>query len=272
MRVSRSPEHRGGAGSPVLIVVFLIALLIVGGVVIYLLLGNNAPGPAPVVPPPAPITQVPSPQTAPLQEFPTLAPPVSQPDVMSPTGSDVKYPVPEVSYGEVLAEDFVDLQLLAGSVRTWFTFQVDTSTQDITLFFALYSVDGTAITRAVKIDDYSQGNLIDNAEITLFYPDAPERVLSISREEGTMISQQSYHFQPYEPSLFSPTLRLSLIEQDLILANGAGDIQVNLQLDRTGIFDREGIAVQQTDQVAVDVALDELQLIVDQIESRRPRS
>ena len=278
MRISRAPEHRGGAGSPILLILVLLIVLVVGGVVIYLLLGNN-PAAAPVVPPapataqgnPEPFPTIPQRSNPAPQEQPTQAPVSSQETNGGFGGDTPRFQPPEVIFGEVLAEGFVDLELLNGRVRTWFTFQVDTSTQNIVLFFGFFDQEGKTMSRTVVVEDYSQSEIIDNAEMTVFYPDAPDRVINFDREAGTIISRQFYTTQPFGPSLFSPQTRISMIEQDLVLQNGEGDIQAELQVDLTGVSDREGFALLQNDQVATENALDEIQEIIDQLESRRDR-
>ena len=278
MRVSRAPEHRGGAGSPILLILVLLVVLIVGGVVIYLLLGNTA-AVGPVAPPaqvtnpgnPEPFPTIPQRSNPALQAQPTQAP-VSPPDTgIGPGGDTPRYQPPEVIYGEVLAEGFVDLELLSGRVRTWYTFQVDTSTQNIVLLFGFFDQEGKNLSRIVVVEDYSRTEIIDNAQMTVFFPDAPDRVIDFDREAGTVISRQSYTTQPYQPSLFSPQTRISMIQQNLVLQNGEGDIRAELQVDLTGVSDREGFALVQNDPAATDDALNEIQLVIDQLESRRER-
>ena len=275
------PEYRGGnSGSPIVLILVLLAVLVVGGVVIYLLLGNNmaSPAPAPVTPvQSAAINQQPAlPTLAPPQPVmqPTLAPVNTAPEPAQqdpqPTGGT--FLPPEVLYGEILAEGFVDLELLAGRVRTYFTFQVDTSTQNIVLFFGLYNPDGTAISRSIVVEDYSQSELIDNAQLTVYYPEAPATVIRFDKTSGTVESSQFYTTQPYGPGIFTPQMRISLIKQNLPLLNTDGNIYANMQLDPTGVADLSGYRVTQNDPVTTETALTEIQAVIDQLESRRPRS
>ena len=284
MRISRAPEYRGGSGSPIVLILVLLAVLIVGGVVIYLLLGNNnMVSPAPAAPAAA-VTQA---QTAPAlrqpQALPTLAPPQQvQPQAAPPVAANPEpvaqdtmagaYQAPEVLYGEVLAEGFVDLELLTGRVRTFYTFQVDTSTQNIVLFFGLYSPAGDAISRSVVVEGYSQSHLITNAELTVYYPDAPATIIRFDRETGTVVSSQFYTTQPHGPGIFSPQMRIALIKQNLPLNNADGTITAAMQLDPTGVADLSGYQVIQVDPVTTETALTEIQALIDQLESRRPRS
>ncbi len=271
MRVSRMPEYRNGSGSPIILILVLLAVLIVGGVVIYLLLGSNSVSPsdeidqpaAPVQPPPVMPAVAPPGDSGPLPTLPPINPP---PQV------DATYLAPEVLYGEVLSEGFVDLELLTGRVRTFFTFQVDTSTQNIVLFFGLYDGPGHAISRSIVVEDYSQSELINNAELTVYYPDAPPTVIRFDRETGTVVSSQFYTTQPYGPGLFSPQMRIALIRQNLPLQNSDGSIHADMQLDPTGVSDLSGYRVTRKDATTTESALTEIQAIIDQLESRRPRS
>ncbi len=270
MRVSRMPEYRGGSGSPIVLILVLLAVLIVGGVVIFLLLGSNSVNPAPVEPTPVPQPIV---QSNPAAVIPQPAPTV-QPVVTSSPQDAIPEPFqpPQVLFGEVLAQGFVDLQLQTGQVRTFYTFQVDTSTQNIILFFALYDPTGQAISRSIVVEDYSQSELIDNAELTVYYPDAPATVIRFNKDEGTVESSQFYTTQPHGPGLFSSQMRIALIKQNLPLASGDGNIGADMQLDPTGVADLSGYRITIKDPVTTETGLIEVQEIIDQLESRRPRS
>ena len=271
LRVSRMPEYRGGSGSPVVLILVLLAVLIVGGVVIFLLLGNNSVSPAPVEPAPEAPRVMPAPDPgAGIQPLPT---PMPRPDPGSPPIQEdpPAFQPPEVLYGEILSEGFVDLELLEGRVRTFFTTQVDTSTQNIVLFFALYDPTGQAISRTIVVENYQQGGLIDNAQMSVYYPDAPATVLRFDGESGTVESSQFYTTQPHGPGLLSSQLRISLIKQNLPLSNADGNIVTDLQLDPTGVANLSGYRVTQNDPTTTETALAEIQQIIDQLESRRPR-
>ena len=282
MRVSRAPEHRGGAGSPIVLILVLLIVLIVGGVVIFLLLGRNPLAAPPVANPPVnaqPIQPAANPQAnnpAPPVSFerPTLAPVSPQEISREPAAAgNTPFQPPRVDFGEVVAEGFVDLQLLGGTVRTWYTLHLDSSTKQTTYVFALYDGVSGEMSRTAIVQDYSLVETIKNAQVTIFYPDYPERVITFDKETGTIISQQFYTDQPNEPSMFSREMRIDLIHHNLALNNEDGSIRADLQVDLTGIVsDREGISVLQNDPVAVENALNEVQLIIDQIESRRPKS
>ena len=271
MRVSRMPEYRNGSGSPIVLILVLLAVLIVGGVVIYLLLGNNNvvnPDQEPAAPAPAPVQPLNPPSGQPAVQ-PTLPP--MEPTIAPPPQMEVFQP-PEVLYGEILSEGFVDLELLAGRVRTYYTFQVDTSTQNIVLFFGLYDPTGAAISRSIVVEDYSQSELIDNAQLTVYYPDAPPTVIRFDRESESIESSQFYTTQPHLPGVFSPQMRIALIKQNLPLSSSDGNIGANMQLDPTGVSHLSGYRVTQKDPATTHTALDEIQAIIDQLESRRPRS
>ena len=273
MRVSRMPEYRGGSGSPIVLILVLLAVLIVAGVILYLFLGSNPVSPAPVEPAPvaAPVQPI-APPPAPIeQQAAPVAPPVgSEPE---PQMGPQPFQPPEVLYGEILAEGFVDLQIVSGGiVRTFYTFQVDTSTQNIVLFFALYDPSGMAISRSVVVEDYSQSELIDNAQLTVYYPEAPATVILFNKEAGTVESSQFYTTQPHGPGMLSSQMRIALIKQNLPLVNSDGNIAAAMQLDPTGVADLSGYRVTIQDPATTQSGLDEVQAIIDQLESRRPRS
>lgn len=270
MRVSRMPEYRGGSGSPIVLILVLLAVLIVGGVVIFLLLGSNSASQDTVQPTPVPPPVVQANPAGVVQPLPT--PPPIDPAPQEGSAMPEPFQPPQVLFGEVLAQGFVDLQLQTGQVRTFYTFQVDTSTQNIILFFALYDPTGQAISRSVVVEDYSQSELIDNAELTVYYPDAPATVIRFNKEEGTVESSQFYTTQPHGPGLFSSQMRIALIKQNLPLSGGDGNIGADMQLDPTGVADLSGYRITIEDPVTTETGLTEVQAIIDQLESRRPRS
>ena len=272
MRVSRMPEYRGGSGSPIVLILVLLAVLIVGGVVIFLLLGSNSVDTAPQAPAGQAAVQPPPIQPQPIVNPQPTLPPPPVPDPVDPDPALQPFQPPQVLFGEVLAQGFVDLQLQTGQVRTFYTFQVDTSTQNIILFFALYDPAGQAISRSIVVEDYSQSELIDNAELTVYYPDAPATVIRFDKEEGTVESSQFYTTQPHGPGLFSSQMRIALIKQNLPLASGDGNIGADMQLDPTGVADLSGYRITIKDPVTTETGLTEVQEIIDQLESRRPRS
>ena len=281
MRISRTPEYRGGSGSPLLLILVLLIVLVVGGVAIYFLLGNNstqetaAPvAPAMEVPPTLPRPSVQNTQNSltPAVSAQTLPTPMPQspPDAgAAPQVSGPLYTPPEVTFGEVLDEGFVDLQLLSGQIRTWYTFQVDTSTNNTVLFFAFYDAGGQNISRTIMVENYIRSEIIKNAQLTVFYPDAPERTIIFDREAGTILSRRFYNAQPFDPSLFSTQMRVALIQQGLALQNNTGQFQAEMQVDLTGTTAQEGIALLETNQTVTHNALNEIQMVIDQLESRR---
>ncbi len=282
MRVSRAPEYRGGTGSPILIILVLLVVLIVGGVVIYLLLENN-PAAAPVAPNSPAITQpiqpntVPGSNPAPQVSMPTQPeqPPVSPQDTgMEQVGDQARFVPPPVDpqYGNPLYEGYLDFGLLSRPVRAWYSLRVNANTNINTLFLAFYDPVEGSLSRQVKVENFVQAGLIDNAELTVYYPNAPQRAIRFDRESGIMVSSRFFTARPYEPSIFSQQIRLSLIQQSLALQNQEVNTQAELGIDLTGLSDKEGIVVRQHNAVAVENALAEIQEIVDQIESRRPRS
>ena len=277
MKFSRMPENRGGGKLP-LIGIFVIAVLAVGALISYVATGFGSDSPqTSQLAPPQGITKTSLTASQGVRAFPQPSAPTLSPTPLPTAGlrlldSDpgpVAGVVPDVRYGEVLAEGFVTLELPGGTdTATWYTFQVDTYSKDITLFFALYDSTMDTIIKTVEVQDYAQSAIINNAEITMFYPDGPERLLKFDAVEGTVSLAQRYG-QPYGPSLFSPELRVSLVNYGLQMTDGIGSVRANVQLDLSGLSDSESIALIQSNPTVVNKVMLELQELIDQIERKR---
>ena len=289
MRISRAPEHRGGGGSsPVLLLLVLVAVLAVGGVVAYLLLtqNQNAPGanpaavntPLPAQNPAAGVNvgvNSPPPQAPPQVAAPTAALPAAPAanNVARPQAQGLCEPEPpQVSFGEALDAGFVDLRLLNSDVRSWYTLQVDTVTTSTTFFFAFFDPTGCSLSRAAIIRNYTRAQLIDNAEVTVYYPNSLERTINFDKAAGTIVSKQFYDSDALQPALFTSPIRISLSQQSLALADSLGQLRAEMSIDLTGLSNEESITISQQNPAVVERVLGELQEIVDSIESRRPRS
>ena len=278
MKFSRMPESRG-AGKLPLIGIFVIAILVVGAIVSYVAVGfgsdsdqagqlaategitktsftNNGSGTFPKLPAAAL-----SPTPAPAANVKLLAPdPGPAPKL-----------IPEVQFGEVLAEGNVNVDFPGDlDMETWYTFQVDTYSKDITLFFAVYNQTGDTIINTVEVRDYTQGAIINNAEITMFYPDGSERLLKFDSVQGTIGLAQRFS-QPYGPSMFSPELRVALVNYGLELSDGPGSVQASVQLDLSGVSDSESITLIQSSPEVVNEVMLEIQELIDQIENKRSK-
>lgn len=282
MRISRAPEHRGGGGSsPVLLLLVLIAVLAVGGVVAYLLLtqNNQAAPPAAVNQPLVtqnPAANVPVSPGNPPQQIATQAPPTpALPAIPAAPNNAVmaqgfcEPEPPRVSFGEALDAGFVDLRLLNADVRAWYTLQVDTVTTSTTFFFAFFDPTGCSLSRAAIIKNYTRAQIIDNAEVTVYYPNSLERTITFDQASGTVISKQFYDSDALEPALFTSPIRISLSQQNLELAGG--QLSAEMDIDLTGLSNQESITISQENPAVVQNVMNELQEIIDQIESRRPR-
>lgn len=279
MRFSRMPESRRGNGLRLLGLALVAIVVVTAALVVYFTVGfgpNFSQAASPEGPkgagnatlaassplgalPPAPVAQQ---APTPVPEI-TLQTQKEESNLLSP-------PIPSVSYGEVLSEGFVTLDLPGEQVRNaWYTFQVNTSTREITLFFALYNEGKDTIIKTVEVARYTQGELINNACITMFYPQGPERYLSFDAEAGTIgLSQR--HGQPYGPSMFTPELRVALVNYGLVLGDESGSIRADLHLDLTGLSDSESFMLAQSNPEAVNRVMVEIQGLVDQINARRP--
>ena len=117
---------------------------------------------------------------------------------------------------------------------------------------------------------YTQGELINNARITMFYPEGPERYLSFDATAGTIgLSQR--HGQPFGPSMFTPELRVALVNYGVVLGDESGSIRADLHLDLTGLSDSESFMLAQSNPEVVNRVMVEVQGLVDQINARRPK-
>jgi hypothetical protein len=150
----------------------------------------------------------------------------------------------------------------------WYTFQVDTATRNITLFFALYGDSPETIVRTVKIEDYSRQSGVSNAEVTLFHPEGPERLVAFDGQRGVVTLSQKFE-QPYGPSMFSPALRVAMVHQKMVLTDDTGTNSAQLQFDLSGLSDSEHLDFERTDPDLVGAALLEIQALVEQIEGKR---
>lgn len=277
MRASRAPERRGGANRTVMYVSLIFAAVIVGVLVTYVTTGFKLPSATgdqsgiAAAPDPKSLAGLPQATPTPLPT-PTATPEPTVGLKLLELGPDpITGLVPDVKFGEVLAEGLVQLGLPGNNAaKTWYTYQVDTATRDITLFFALYNGSSNTMVRTVKIEGYTQGHDLENAELTLFYPEGPERVLNFNRGQGTITLTQQYQ-QPHGPSIFSPDLRVALVNQGMTLHDDTGDINMELQLDLTGLSDSEVMVFQRSAPEVVKAALSEIQGLVNQIEAKRIR-
>ncbi|MCI0793550.1 MAG: hypothetical protein J4O03_08800 [Chloroflexi bacterium] len=178
--------------------------------------------------------------------------------------------LPVANFGEVLSEGLVQLLLPTGVVAdTWYTFQVDTKSHEMTLLFALYNEPLDTIISTATVRNYTEGARLDKAEITLRYPNGPARHIWLDRVDGTIIVNQQYTL-PYGPSMFSPELRLALVYSGINLYDESRNKRAELHLDLSGLSDGEALTFQDSAPTAVEDALNEIQELVSQIEDRRP--
>jgi len=217
-------------------------------------------------------TPKPAPPATPVAETATEETPATEPPVQPAVefGPEViQRLLPDVDFGEVLGEGFMELKLPAGDlVDTWYTFQVDTRSLDITVFFALYDEPREAISTTVKVENYTQGNPLESAEVALYYPEGSQRVLTFDRAEGTIKVTQDYRL-PYGPSIFSTDLRRSLVYYGMQLQDSSGDTSVELHLDISGLSESEGMVFTRSAHKEVENVLDEIKLLVERIEDVR---
>jgi hypothetical protein len=176
---------------------------------------------------------------------------------------------PDAVFGEVLEEGLTELRYPRGEVvKSWYSFQVDTETRDITLFFAQYDDALDTILSTVRIDNYTKGTNLENAEVVLNFQDGSARTLSFDRNEGTINLNQQYML-PVGPSMLSSDLRRALVYYGMELQDTSGDVQVELHLDLSGLSQSEGLEFTKFVPETVEDVLQELQTLVQQIEDKR---
>ena len=177
--------------------------------------------------------------------------------------------LPDVAFGEVLEEGFGALKLPGGEqVDTWYTFQVDTRTGKITVYMAQFDSDLESILTTLKVDNYATGEELQYADLTLYYSDGSERIISLDNSDGTIKLIQHYNL-PFGPSVFSPPLRRELVFYGMELRDEPGETVAELHLDVTGLSDSEEMVFERKAPLEVGNALHEIRLLVDQIEEQR---
>ena len=230
------------------------------------------PKPAPTTTPRPTATPRPTPKPTPVPTkaaAPTSTPQPTVGPTVEPETATIPRVLPDAEFGEVLEDGLVQLKLPTGDpVDTWYTFQVDTKSQDITVFFAVYDVASNALASTVKIDDYAKGEPLDNAEVTLYYANGSERILFFDGSDGTISLNQQYRL-PYGPSMFTSGLRRALVYYGIKLQDEAGDVEVELHLDLSGLSESEALEFKRTVPGTVDDVLREIEGLVDQIEENR---
>ena len=232
--------------------------------------------PATAVPAPTPMPEsTPVPEATPVQDDPEsgseedsnlqMAP---EPTAVPNSASKPMF-LPEAVFGEVLEEGMMNLRYPRGeSVKAWYTFQVDTESLQITLFFAQYDSEMETILSTVRVDNYTKGAELSNAKVSMNYPDGSTRTLFFDREEGSIKLNQQYML-PVGPSMLSSDLRRALVYYGMELEDESGDIQVELHLDLSGLSQSEGLEFTKVVPDTVDDVLKELQSLVEQIEDNR---
>ena len=177
--------------------------------------------------------------------------------------------LPDVAFGEVLEEGFGALKLPGGElVDTWYTFQVDTRTGKITVYMAQFDSDLESILTTLKVDNYATGEELQYADMTLYYSDGSERIISLDNSDGTIKLTQHYNL-PFGPSVFSPPLRRELVFYGMELQDEPGETVAELHLDVTGLSDSEEMVFERKAPLEVGNALHEIRQLVDQIEEQR---
>jgi len=138
------------------------------------------PTPKPTSTPAPTATAAPTATPLPTPE-PTVAPssePANQPSPEAVTVSPTEF-LPDVDFGDLLGEGVLELTMPGGIlVDAWYTFQLDTESRDITVFFALFDAEQQSLISTVRVDDYTHGKDLQSAIVTLYYENGSERLLS----------------------------------------------------------------------------------------------
>ena len=268
----RAPEHRYGSNNLILYIALIVLAVIAVGAIVFVLVGRGGSEtnqsqsmPAPTVSAPIVIpTAIPLPAT-----------PVPEPEPVEDEGSNVAKSepqfAPDIRIGEILSQGFVGINLPGNyGTQAWYTFQIDTTTRDITVYFAVYDSNYDNIVRTVQIDKYTEGEEISNAQLGIFYDEGPARTVQFNRGEGTITMTQNYA-QPFGPSLFSPDLRVALVNQRMSMQDSSSNITTELQLDLTGLSDSELILFKHKTPDVVNRTLSEIQALLKQIEDNRAK-
>ncbi len=299
MRVSRSPEGRS-TKKRILLLSTGIAAIVAVAVVVLLSTGSgslsakneqaagtqdaastsvSAGGAAvsaePTETPEPTATAVPAPTAVPTPAPEPTATPAPQPTPVptaQPEARTVPLVFPDASFGEVLEEGLLELKYPGGElVKTWYSFQVDTETRDNTLYFAQYDDSLESILSTVKLDDYTRGVDLDDAEVILNFPGGSTRVLYFDSNDGTISLEQQYSL-PVGPMMFSSSLRRAMVYYGIKLQDESGDINVELHMDLSGLSQSEGLEFKRVAPNTVNDVLSEIQFLVEQIEDKRPQS
>ena len=186
-----------------------------------------------------------------------------------PSSASTPNVFPEAVFGEVLEEGITELRYPRGElVKTWYTFQVDTESLNITLFFAQYDDALESILSTVKVANYTKGTDLSNAEVRMNYPDGSTRTLFFDKSKGIINLNQQYML-PVGPSMLSSGLRRALVYYGIQLQDTSGDVQVQLHLDLSGLSQSEGLEFSKIAPDTVHDMLQELQFLVEQIEDQQ---
>ena len=233
----------------------------------------QTPEPMPtLVPEPTPTpkpTPTPEPTPKPLPTATPIPTPTPVPVVM-PEPTPMPRVIPKAGSGEgfdMLDEGEVGLEYPDGSVvDTLFTIWVNTTeVGGAGLFFVAYDESNNLI-NTVKIERYIKGSRPDNAEITLYYLDAPKRVIQVT---GKIAVDQEYKVRPYGPSMFSLATRLHLKILDLDLSDKDGLITEKKDIDVTGFSGKEDLDYELLTPNQARRMLSDINSLVKQIEESR---
>ena len=218
-------------------------------------------------------TTAPKPTVAPTSEpietdSDATSPQATPEPTLQPVAATVPTVYPDAEFGEILEEGMAQLKFHGGDiVKAWYSFQVDTKTRDITLFFAQYDDALERVVSTVKVEQYRKGVDLENAELTYFFPDGSDRILLFDGIEGSIALEQQYRL-PTGPSMFSSGLRRALVFYGMELRDEAGEIEVQLHLDLSGLSQSEGLDFKRLVPGTVNDVLSEMQFLVEQIEDQ----
>ena len=186
--------------------------------------------------------------------------------------------VPEVDFGEVLEEGFVELVLPDGSkVDVWCTHQKHPRTREATQFCAMYANESTEFMTTFRIPSYEKQKMFEKVEITeydggtawltvTFEPTVIDRSLTI----GQITVSERPRQRTAGPSLYPTELRLRLANFDIRFEGAKEGIQYVLDrdLDVTGLTGNGDSTTVWYDQKTYEEAIAAFRNLVSQVENQ----
>lgn len=196
----------------------------------------------------------------------------------TPTPIPTPAPPPECEVKALDREEFgatydgglIVVGMLGGnSVNVAYAFHLNEGTNEISVAFALCDYRGELVGTGI-VKDYRQGQELEYAEVTQYFPEAPERKYIYNRVEERVIMVQQFKFDSPVMHILSPEERVGGRNlNELLLYTRNVNTLVEFSFD-----DKGGVLVKitYTGTTAInrmENAFDSLQFLIDQIETKR---